>query len=194
MSRSRRFLRSAAATVALAVSLTALASTAAADPPPGVEYGNPPPPPPPSGYSDADRSRDLAQAQIDADRSYQRAVEQWAAANCVREQDNRTVAGAVIGGALGALTGGVVGRGPGAAVGGAVGAVAGAAVGAGSTSPGCPPGYVVRVGAPPFYYVYHGPEWVYVAPPDYRPWIWVGGRWFYRPYPYYRFWRLHHWR
>jgi hypothetical protein len=194
MSSLRRAPPLIAVAAAVAMSFLPPPVRAAADPPPDFEYGAPPPPLPPSGYSDADRSRDLVQAQIDADRAYERAVEQWAAENCVREQDSKTVAGAVIGGVLGALTGGAVGRGTGAAVGGALGAVAGAAVGASSTSPGCPPGYVVRAGAPAFYYVYHGPEWVYVAPPDYRPWIWVEGHWIYRPYPYHRFWRLHHWR
>jgi hypothetical protein len=194
MSSLRRSLRSIVVALIAATGVVNPGATAVADPPPGFVYGAPPPPPPPVGYSDSDRRRDLVQAQIEADRAYARAVERWAAANCVREQDNRTVAGAVIGGVLGALTGGAVGRGGGAAVGGAVGAVAGAAVGAGSTSPGCPPGYVVRTGAPPFYYVYHGPEWVYVAPPDYRPWIWIEGHWIYRPYPYHHFWRLRHWR
>jgi hypothetical protein len=185
---------SAACLAAAAIGIASLPTLVQADPPPDIVYGAPPPPPPPAGYSESDRSRDLVEAETAADRAYARAVERWAAENCVRERDNRTAAGAVIGGVLGALTGAAVGRGPGAAAGGVLGAVAGATVGASSTSPGCPPGYVVRASAPPFRFVYPGPEWVYVAPPDYRPWIWVEDHWIYRPYPYHRFWRLHYWR
>ena len=153
----------------------------------------PPPPPPPQGYGPNDRTNDMRDEQIRADEAYGRAVERWAAENCVLERDNKTAAGAVIGGVLGAVSGAALGRGPGAVVGGTMGAVAGAAVGASSTSPGCPPGYVVRPSAPPFVFVDYGPRWVYVAPPDYRPWISIDGHWGYRPYPYHRFWREHHW-
>jgi hypothetical protein len=193
MPSPRRSFSAACLAAAAAISIASLPTLARADPPPDIVYGAPPPPPPPVGYGESDRRRDLVEAEIEADRAYARAVERWASENCVRERDDRTAAGAVIGGVLGALTGGAVGRGPGAAVGGVLGAVAGATVGASSTSPGCPPGYVVRAGAPPFRFVYAGPEWVYVAPPDYRPWIWVEGHWIYRPYPYHRFWRLHYW-
>jgi hypothetical protein len=170
---------------------TAPASAAFAQ---GVAYGAPPPPSPPPGYGSQDLAYDAQQARIQADEAYEHAIESWAAENCVLERDNKTAAGAVIGGVLGALTGGALGKGAGAVVGGAVGATAGAAVGASSTSPGCPPGYVVRQGAPAFAFVRPVPEWVYVAPPDYRPWILINGHWVYRPYPYHHFWRAHYWR
>jgi hypothetical protein len=31
------------------------------------------------------------------------------------------------------------------------------------------------------------PYVVYAAPADYNPWLWYGGRWVYRPYPYHRY-------
>jgi hypothetical protein len=160
----------------------------------GVAYGAPPPPPPPPGYGSHDLAYDAHPERIQANEAYEHAIESWAAENCVLERDNKTAAGAVIGGVLGALSGAALGKGAGAVVGGAVGATAGAAVGASSTSPGCPPGYVVRQGAPAFVFVNPAPQWVYVAPPDYRPWILINGRWVYRPYPYHRFWRAHYWR
>jgi hypothetical protein len=95
------------------------------------------------------------------------------------------VAGAIVGGALGALTGAAItGRGGGAAAGGAVGAIAGAAVGSSAPSDSCPPGYVVRAGAPAVVYAgpYYGPAVVY-GPGPYRRWIWVGDHWAYAPYP-----------
>ena len=61
----------------------------------------------------------------------------------------------------------------------------------GETSPGCPPGYVVRGDAPGFYY--NGP--IYYAAPDwYHPWAFYGGRWVYRPYPYHTWYYNHYWR
>jgi hypothetical protein len=80
-------------------------------------------------------------------------------------------------------------------VGGALGAAAGGAI-ANNQGPGCPPGVVVRSGAPPFYY---GPPpggvaVVYDAPTWYNPWIWYGGAWIYRPYPYHRYWGEHYYR
>ena len=82
--------------------------------------------------------------------------------------------------------------------GGSVGLAAGATIGATSSAPGCPEGYAVRAGAPPFYY--RGPAYAYQAPayrpayepeyyaprPAYRPnggWYWDGYRWV-RRYPY----------
>jgi hypothetical protein len=107
----------------------------------------------------------------------------WAAANCVDQRTGATAAGAIVGGALGAITGAALtGHGAGALAGGAVGALTGAAVG--STAPtSCPPGYVVRAGAPTF--VYAGPYYPAVAygPGWYQPWVWVDDHWVYAPYP-----------
>jgi uncharacterized protein YcfJ len=173
-------------------------------------YGPPPPPdqgyqggpynvPPPPGYSQNDAQyADSAQAREQDDR-YSYAAEQWAQANCVQQRENSTAAGAVIGGILGAIVGGAAAgrydRGAGIVAGGALGAVAGGAIGnaqAAEDNPNCPPGYVLRDGAEPFY---PGPVYgdiVYGAPGWYDPWLWYGGHWIYRPYPYHRFWSEHH--
>ncbi|MGH6992598.1 MAG: hypothetical protein ACRED8_02025 [Caulobacteraceae bacterium] len=151
--------------------------------------------PPPPGYSSADE----AQAESDEARSeddrYSYEAEQWAAHNCYRQRANNTAAGAVIGGLLGAVIGsGLSGRyhhAEGAFAGGAVGALAGGAIGS-SSSPECPPGYVLRAGAPAFA---PGPVYggvIYTAPGWYDPWIWYGDHWIYRPYPYHRWWSEHH--
>jgi hypothetical protein len=99
----------------------------------------------------------------------------------------------VIGGAMGAILGaGVAGHGShgaGAAIGGALGATTGAVVGSNSgAGAACPPGYVVRSGAPAFAYA-PPPAYAYAYPPEviygpawYNPWIWSGGAWVYRPY------------
>jgi hypothetical protein len=139
-------------------------------------------PPPPPGYN----------ATYDTDpqdNRYQAYAEDWAQRYCVRSGGNAG-AGAVIGGLLGALVGSSVAgrhdRGTGAAVGGIAGAFGGAVAGsAQSTSPGCPPGYVARGGAPAFYY--DGPEYYYDAPGWYRPWVFIDNRWNYRPYPYHSY-------
>jgi hypothetical protein len=67
-----------------------------------------------------------------------------------------TAAGVLVGGILGAIVGGAIAgprdAGLGVVAGAAVGAVGGAAVAdasPGDTSPGCPPGYVMRSGAAP---------------------------------------------
>ena len=187
--RSRR-LAAGLAMIALAAGGVGIpVSPASAQP----QYGDAPPPEPPNGYGPSDQSIDTQSAQVQANLAYERAVERWSAANCVRERNNNVAAGAVIGGVLGAITGGAIGRGGGAAaVGGVLGATAGAAVGASTTSPGCPPGFVVRPGAPTFVYA-PPPGWGYAAPPDYRPWVLVNGRWVYRPYPYHRYWRRRYW-
>ena len=103
--------------------------------------------------------------------------------------------GAVIGGALGALAGaGLAGRhsrGTGALAGAAGGAILGGVVASsrsGATSPGCPPGYVLRGGAPGFEY---GGRYAYAAPASYNPWLFSGGRWVYRPYPYHSWYYRH---
>ena len=114
--------------------------------------------------------------------------------NCVKSGGN-VAGGALIGGALGALAGSALAgrhsRGTGALAGAAGGAVLGGAAAAsssGATSPGCPPGYVLRAGAPAFYY---GADYAYAAPAGYNPWLFSGGRWVYRPYPYHRWYARH---
>lgn len=210
MSRPSILGRGAALAAALAMtssSIPAMAQPSDQPPPPDGGYGPPPGyqpgyaygdpnQPPPEGYDP--RYDAGAQAQAE-DARYAAAVQQWSAENCVQEHNSNVAAGAVIGGVLGAFLGSsIAGRGShaaGAVVGGATGAVAGAAIGASQTSPGCPPGYVVRAGAPPFPGFAFVGGYTYVAPPGYRPWVWYGGRWVYRPYPYHRYWyRRGHWR
>lgn len=171
-------------------------------PPPGYDdyvnqapqgYDPSQPPPPPPGYQGAPMNED----QQRADAAYATAAQQWAAENCVRSGGGNVAAGAVIGGIFGALIGaGVSGRGSGAAVGAAIGGASGAAIAAGqqgATSPGCPPGYVLRGGAGGFYY--GGGPFLYAAPAWYNPWIWYGGSWLYRPYPYHAWYARHYgWR
>jgi hypothetical protein len=155
--------------------------------PQGYDGTEPPPPPPgyqpQAGYSGNDPQ----------DRRYEAYAEDWAQRYCVRSSGN-AAGGAVIGGLLGALVGSSVAgrhdRGAGALMGGIAGAAGGAAVGTAednATSPGCPPGYVARGGAPGFAYDDYGSPYDYAAPGWYRPWIFVGGRWNYRPYPYHSF-------
>ncbi len=201
MTNTLPFGRGAHVAAAMAVSLATIASSTVAqpsdnyNPPPGVpadqlqrEDG---PPPPPPGYND--QYDDSAQARAEDD-AYSSRAQDWASRYCYRRSDN-AAGGAIIGGVLGALLGGgIAGRGnhtSGALIGGAVGAVAGASVGASSTSPGCPPGMVVRDDAPPLPYSFNG-GYAYAAPADYRPWIWVDSRWVYRPYPYHRYWYRSH--
>jgi len=150
-------------------------------PPPGYD-GSAPPPPPPGYQAYAD---DRARA---ADDRYAMNAERWARENCVKSQGD-TAGGALIGGLLGAIVGSAVaGRhdaGAGALVGGAFGAVGGAAIASssnGETSPGCPPGYRVRRDA--VAYGFDGPDYYYAAPGWYHPWVFIGGAWTYRPYPY----------
>lgn len=203
----------------------AVAQPSAYPPPPGYQQGNPAPPQgypppgyqgspppgyqgapqpgvyqdpalqPPPGYSQEDAQRDAAEAARNYDRGYAAAAEQWSSANCVRQEQNRTAAGSIIGGVLGAVIGSnLVGgrdRGAGAVVGGALGAVAGGAL-ANNAGPGCPPGFVLRPGAPAFYYAPPSGVYVYDAPGWYNPWLWYDGRWIYRPYPYHRYWYEHY--
>lgn len=146
-------------------------------------------------YHPEHRGEDFSPGAREEDRRYAAAVQHWAARACVDERDQNRVAGAAIGGVFGALVGSAAAgrhdRGGGAVVGGILGAIAGSAIGASQTSPGCPPGYVVRSGAPPFSPPRFRSGFVYVAPPDYRPWIWADERWVYRPYPYHRYWYRH---
>lgn len=151
--------------------------------PPGYDGTRPPPPPP--GYQPGPADA----AQRDQDQRYSAYAEQWARDNCVKAHGDAGT-GALIGGALGAIIGsGFGGHGGGALAGAVVGAAGGAVVadsaGSNATSPGCPPGFVVRRGAPGFAYGgYGGQPYVYAAPGWYRPWVYYGGAWVYRPYPY----------
>ncbi len=188
-----------AAASLLALGLVAQAGAAAAQPsdyyqqdggppsgryaPPPEQYGPPPGQyaPPPDDYAGSDYDAGARQS----DQGYADAYSQWASRYCV-DRRNNAAAGAVIGGVLGAIVGsGVAGRGShtgGAIVGGALGATAGAAIGSSSDSrSACPPGYDVGPGAPEFYYQGYAPTVAY-GPAWYNPWIFVGGRWSYRPY------------
>ncbi len=159
--------------------------------PPSDQYATPPAGAEPSG------STYDAKAQ-QTDRDYADQYARWAARYCV-DQRNNTAAGALIGGVLGAVAGSsLAGHGAhteGAVLGGAVGATAGAAIGASDTPAACPPGYVVAAGTPAFYYagsaydpaVIYGPAW-------YQPWVWVDGRWVYRPYRYWYWGNRAYWR
>jgi hypothetical protein len=153
-------------------------------PPPGYDGTQPPPPPPgydPRAYA-ADQARD---AQLAAQ------AQAWSQANCVKAHGNAGE-GAVLGGLFGAIIGsGLAGRGShgtgalaGAAVGAAGGAVIASNVGSNETSPGCPPGYVLRDGAAPLYVA---PAYAYAAPGWYNPWVFYGGAWVFRPYPYHAY-------
>lgn len=176
------------------VAMTAQASMAAAQDydnqyqepaPPQGSYAEPPPGYEQNGSYYDDRAQDY-------DRDYADRYSAWAAQNCVNQRNNNAAAGAIIGGVLGAVAGsnlaGRHDRTGGAIVGGAVGATAGASIGANSTNGGaCPPGYVVRGGAPAFYYS-GGPAY-YAGPSWYNPWVFVGGRYVYHPY---RYWYWNH--
>lgn len=161
-------------------------------PPPGYDGSRPPPPP--VGYL-ADQEDAAQYAQ---DQRYEAYAEDWSQRYCVKARSN-AAAGAVIGGLFGALLGSSVAgrhdRGAGAFIGGVAGAAGGAAIGDSSrneTSPGCPPGFVVRNGAPAFYYDGYGSSYYYAAPVWYRPWVFYGGRWTYRPYPYHAWYYRHY--
>jgi hypothetical protein len=144
--------------------------------------------PPPAGY-DGGPPDPRQQAQ---DQQYASSAEAWARDNCVKSGGN-VAAGAIFGGTFGAIIGGITGGGRGAAWGAGLGGLGGAALAAGSqqTSPGCPPGYVVRRDAPAFAY---GPAYDYYAPAAYDPWIWYGNAWVYRPYPYHTWYYRHYGR
>jgi len=155
-------------------------------PPPGYDGTRPPPPPP--GYEQSEAYA----AQQQADERYAYEAGQWSRRYCVKAHGN-VGAGAVVGGIFGAIMGGGLAgrgdRGVGTFAGAAIGAAGGAAIAGSSdsnaTSPGCPPGYVVRGGAP--VYAYGAPGYYYAAPAWYRPWVFIGGAWVYRPYPYHDF-------
>lgn len=182
--RGRRLIGAALSLTVAAVACPAAAQPAYPPAPPA--YSAPPPgqyaPPPPGADTPGAVYDPRAQTY---DRDYAQHYSEWAAQNCI-DQRNNTIAGAAIGGVMGAILGaGAAGRheqGAGAVIGGALGATAGAAIGAGS-GPTCPPGYVARDGAPGFVYgpPAYGPGW-------YNPWVWTGGVWVYRPY---RYWYWH---
>jgi len=149
-------------------------------------YDNSQPPPPPPGYQPGPNDQRLAEQ----DRYYADQAQRWAAENCVKSRGDAG-GGALLGGLLGAIIGHSVGsrgdRGTSTVAGAVIGGVGGAAIGSSSgeqTSPGCPPGYVVRRGVQPYYF---GPEYIYAAPAWYHPWFYYGGRWVYRPYPYHEY-------
>ncbi len=159
-------------------------------PPPGYDGRQLPPPPP--GYAPGPESAD----QRAADERYAWEAERWARENCVRPHANiggGLLAGGLLGAIIGSGLGGRHDHGGGAALGAIIGAGAGAAVASGSggeTSPGCPPGYVLRRGAPA--YAYAAPDYAYGAPGWYRPWVFYDGFWGYRPYPYHAwYWRTY---
>ncbi len=157
--------------------------------PPSGQYA-----PPPPGYENGNATYDEQSQQ--ADRAYAQQYSEWAARYCVDQHNNNTVAGALIGGVLGAGLGAAIAHNPatGAAIGGALGVGVGAAAGASQPAYGCPPGYVVAAGAPAFAYV--GPYWgpsVYWAPAWYHPWVWVDGRWVFHPYRYWYWWHRAYW-
>ena len=154
--------------------------------------GGPPPgqyaPPPPGAEQPGSVYDDRAQRY---DYDYGRRYSGWAARYCIERRNDNAAAGAIIGGVLGAVIGGgMAGRGDhgaGMVVGGALGAGTGALIGASSSAPGgCPPGYVIRSGAPAFY---APADPVFWAPGWYNPWVWGGGGWIYRPY---RAWYFNH--
>lgn len=174
-------------------------------PPPGDPYGqegpppyrgSPPPgryaPPPRDPYRETDDHGPYPRYGWDEPARYA----QWAARNCIDRKRDNTVAGALIGGVTGvvlsASLAGWAARGAWVLLGGSLGATAGAAIGASSGAGDCPKGYVARAGAPPPYYgdpayAYEGPAYdPYPAyrPAPYRPWVWAGNRWVYRPDPY----------
>lgn len=160
-------------------------------PPPGYDGRDMPPPPP--GY---EPDPDEAQWR-DRDSQYGRHSENWARNNCVKSVGN-TAAGAVIGGVIGAIVGSSLGgrhdHGGSTIAGAGIGAVGGAVIASGSggdTSPGCPPGYVLRRDARE----YAAPSgYDYAAPGWYRPWLLIGGAWVYRPYPYHAYYTRHYHR
>ena len=164
-------------------------------PPPPEGYDGSAPPPPPPGYDTNDRTY---AADPRADQRYEAYAEDWAQRYCVKSSGN-AAGGAVIGGLFGALLGssiaGYHNRGAGALMGGIAGAAVGGAAGSAqdnATSPGCPPGYVVRRDAPAFAYDGYGTAYYYAAPGWYHPWIFIDGRWNYRPYPYHTYYYRHY--
>ena len=180
----------------------------------------PPPPPPPSVEDQLQADRDAAQSDRDAARQQayankdrQAYDDRYARAECVQKRRGSGVAGALIGGALGAVIGSQLGargsRTEAGVIGGAVGAMAGGAIGSSSTE-ACPDGYervVVYDSPPPDYYdgpppgyaygpppgsyygpppaYYYGPPPAYYYGPGPSVSIWYGHAWGPRRYGYY---------
>jgi hypothetical protein len=157
-------------------------------PPPGYDDSQPPagydgsqPPPPPPGYDGTQQPppppgynpNDETPQQRAQDQRYAEYAQRWATDNCVKSHGN-VAAGAVVGGTSGA--------------------VIASSAGGNETSPGCPPGYVVRDGAPGFEYAGYGGPYLYAAPGWYRPWVYYGDRWVFRPYPYHGFYYRNYYR
>ncbi len=190
--------------VVTALGLVLNATAVAAQPAPGSLPGAPPIAPPSGQYAPPPPGAERPGAVYDDrdqryDRDYAERYSQWASQYCVDRRNNNTAAGAIIGGVLGAVLGSnVSGRGSrtgGSIVGGMLGATAGAAIGANSESSRCPPGYMMRAGAPGFYYgppAYGGP--VAYGPGWYNPWFFEGGVWIYRPYRYWYWSHDAYWR
>jgi hypothetical protein len=212
MIKSLRATAATALAVVLGVSTILDATAAGAQPPPTPDQypppqGQYPPPqdesgppqgqyaPPPPGAEAPGSAYDAQAQQYDYD--YGRRYSDWAGRYCVARHNN-AAAGAIIGGVLGAVIGGGLAgrynRGAGVVAGGAIGATTGALIGSSSTAPGgCPPGYVIRGGAPAFAYPQPvGP--VFWAPSWYNPWVFVGGAWVYHPYRYWYFNHGAYWR
>lgn len=171
-------------------------------PPPTPYHASPPPAqsgyaPPPAQYGAPGYNGGGYQQNY---RDYQAQYAQWSAQNCTTQHSNNIAAGAIIGGVAGALMAASIAgwavRGAWVLFGGSLGLTAGALIGASTSAPGCPSGYAVRSGAPPFYYggpAY--PEGGYYSQPAYAParyygpgpsrdWMWMDGRWVRRPDPY----------
>jgi hypothetical protein len=173
------------------------ASASAAPPPASAPPTGHHAPPPPGAERRGAVYDDQAQWY---DRDYAQRYAEWAAQNCIDQRTN-ALAGAAIGGVMGAILGSSLSerRDPaaGAIIGGALGAAAGAAVGSGGGSQ-CPPGYIVRPGAPAFVHASPGtrayPPDVIHGPPWYNPWVWTGGVWVFRPYRYWYWHNHHYWR
>jgi hypothetical protein len=180
----------------------------------------PAPPPPPStedqlreDRQNAQSDRDYARQQAYADKDRQAYERRYARAECVQRKRGSTVAGALIGGTLGAIVGSQLGsrgsRTEAGLIGGTLGAVAGGSIGSSSSEP-CPYGYerVVVYDAPPrdYYddpppaYAYGPPPVAYYNPPPayyygpppgyyYEPGpsvsVWYGRSWGPRRYGYY---------
>jgi hypothetical protein len=183
----------------------AVASAQAGPPPPGgppaPAYAPPPGAPPQAGgdYNSWAYQQDY--------QNYRNQYASWAEQNCITRHTNNIATGAIVGGVFGALLAGSIAgwaaRGAWILFGGSLGLATGAAVGAATSAPGCPSGWAVRRGAPPFYY--SGPAYAYRPEyPAYQPaygpnydaprpayrsnggWYWDGYRWVRRPYPNYR--------
>lgn len=187
------------AAAAFVIEPTAASAQAAPPPPPGPPAPAYAPPPQAAPAPGGDYNSWAYQQDY---QNYRNQYAAWAEQNCVTRHTNNIATGAIVGGVFGALLAGSIAgwaaRGAWILFGGSLGLATGAAVGAATSAPGCPGGYAVRAGAPPFYYsgpaYAYRPEYPAYAPnyyaprPAYRPnggWYWDGYRWVRRPYSYY---------